>query len=362
MPFTLQNFTSLIKVAAQNNASDVHIRSNESPSLRISGELVPVQSKPFSSEDIEDIIRIISKDKTHEVNIAELTELDGGMEIENLCRIRYNIFKYNGVFGIVLRLVKLQIPTIDQLNLPPIIKKISENQRGLVLVTGATGSGKSTTLTAMIDHMNKTRASHIVTLEDPIEYIHTNNKSRISQREIGTDTPNFTVALRSALRQDPDIILIGEMRDAETISTALKAAETGHLVLSTVHTTNALSTLSRIISMFPHEEQDEIKKRLATSLKATISQRMLKANTKSGIAIAQEIMITNPGIKECILGTEPLSRIVNIIREGKGRSGTGSQSFDQHIMDLYNDDLITKETALGAVESESDFLQMLDFE
>ena len=362
MAFSPQNFAGLIKVAVQNKASDVHLRTNESPGLRINGELVPVQSKPFSPSDIKDIINIIVTNQDEEFNIDNINELDGGIEIKNLCRLRYNIFRYKGEFGIVLRIVKLDVPTIEDLNLPYIIKDISANRRGLVLVTGATGSGKSTTLAAIIDEINATRPCHIITLEDPIEYVHKSNKARISQREIGKDTENFSTGLRGALRQDPDIILIGEMRDAETIAIALKAAETGHLVLSTVHTTNALTTIGRILSMFPAEEQDEIKKRLAENLKATISQRMLKAETESKVAIAQEIMITTPGIRECIRGVEPLGRIMNIIKEGKGRSGNGSQSFDQHIMDLYNDKIVSKEQALASVESESDFLQQLDFE
>ena len=359
MAFSPQNFAGLLKVAVQHKASDVHIRSNESPGLRINGEIVPVQSKPFSSDDLIDIINIIAP---HIEDIDDLNELDGGLEIKNLCRLRYNIFKYNNQFGIVLRIVKLNVPTIDELDLPYAIKTISNNRRGLVLITGATGSGKSTTLAAMINEINETRPCHIITLEDPIEYVHQSNKARISQREIGKDTNSFATGLRGALRQDPDIILIGEMRDAETISTALKAAETGHLVLSTVHTTNALTTIGRIIAMFPPEEQEEIRKRLAENLKATVSQRMLKAETESKVAIAQEIMISTPGIRECIRGEESLGRIVNIIQEGKGRSGNGSQSFDQHIMDLYNERIVTKEQALASVESESDFLQQLDFE
>lgn len=362
MAFSPQNFAGLIKVAVQHKASDVHLRTGESPGLRINGDLVPVQSKPFTYEDISDIIKILLPSKQRDLDIDDIDELDGGVEIKNLCRLRYNIFRYNGQLGIVLRIVKLSVPSIDDLKLPSVIKTISSNRRGLVLVTGATGSGKSTTLAAMINEINAQRPCHIITLEDPIEYVHQSNKARISQRQIGKDTENFSTGLRGALRQDPDIILIGEMRDPETIAIALKAAETGHLVLSTVHTTNATTTIGRIISMFPPEEQTEIRKRLAENLKATISQRMLRADTESKVAIAQEIMISTPGIRECIRGEEPLSRMLSIIKEGKGKSGNESQSFDQHIMDLYNDRIITKEQALASVESESDFLQQLDFE
>ena len=358
MAFSEKNLISLVKVAMDNRASDIHLRTDETPCLRIRGEMIPVQTKSFSIDDLKDISQILFKNPEMTARLDQIQEQDGGHDIPELCRLRYNFYRYNGKIGIILRIVLNQIPTIDQLGLKPVIKKIAETHRGLILVTGATGSGKSTTLAAMINHINETRACHIVTIEDPIEYIHPQKRSRISQREIGSDTEDFSLGLRAALRQDPDIILIGEMRDPETITIALKAAETGHMVLSTVHTTNALNTVGRIISMFPKEEQDYVRKRLADNLYATISQRMLRSTQKS-VVIAQEIMITNPGIKECISGEEPTSRIPTIIAQGKNKSGVGSQTFDQHIMELYNDGQITKETALSAVSSESDFLQNL---
>jgi len=358
MAFSKQNLESLVKVAVQHGASDIHIRAYEAPCLRIRGELVPVQTKDFSKDDLVDITNILLQERKGTINLEEESELDGGYELEELCRLRFNFFRYSGKMGIILRIVSINVPNITELGMPDVINKISEQKRGLILVTGATGSGKSTTLAAMIDHINNTKSTHIVTIEDPVEYIHPQKKSRISQREIGVDTPNFSLALRSALRQDPDIILIGEMRDPETVSIALKAAETGHLVLSTVHTTDAITTIGRIISLFPPSEQDDVRKRLSENLYSTISQRMLR-NKSKGVVIAQEIMVTSPGVKECIRGEEPLGRLNTIIAQGKDRGGNGSQSFDQHIMSLYQSGQISKEVALEAATSESDFIQNL---
>lgn len=361
MPFSSENLISLIKLAFQHNASDIHIRTNEPPALRIRGELIPVESKPFQQEDVMDITQMIVRRKEDRERINEYNEYDGGFGVSGLCRIRYNFFKYHQKPGIILRLVKENVPSLEQLGLPKVLKHIASQRRGLVLVTGPTGSGKSTTLASMIRFMNEKYNYHIVTIEDPIEYIHKSIKSRVSQREVGRDTDSFTTGLRSALRQDPDVMLIGEMRDPETVQTALKAAETGHLVLSTMHTTNALATIGRIISLFPESERPEVKKRLSVNLYATIGQRMLKKKDSNGIVIAQEIMLTSPGIKECILGSEPLERISKIMQEGHKAGGNESQTFDQHIMDLYEAGDITKETALEAVTSQANFLQKIEF-
>jgi twitching motility protein PilT len=234
LAFSEKNLNSLINVALEHNASDVHIRSGEAPCFRIHGDLTPVQTKSFSKEDLIDICKIIFPTDRGVIDFANLNEFDGSYSVANLCRIRFNFYRFGGELGLILRIVKTVVPSIKDLGLPSILSELSLKQRGLILVTGATGSGKSTTLAAMINHINETQASHIITVEDPVEYIHSQKKSRLSQREVGVDTDNFTTALRSALRQDPDVILIGEMRDAETISTALKASETGHLVLSTV--------------------------------------------------------------------------------------------------------------------------------
>jgi twitching motility protein PilT len=267
--------------------------------------------------------------------------------------------RYQGKLGLILRLISDKIPTTDDLKLPKVINKIAEANAGLVLVTGATGSGKSSTLAAMINYINKTSAVHVLTLEDPVEFVHSPLKARITQREIGQDTNDFASALRSALRQDPDIILIGEMRDAETISIALKAAETGHLVFGTVHTTDALSTIGRLISMFPPEEQDVVRVRIADNLHATISQRLLKTSDGKGRVAAQEIMINNPGIKESILDPTKTKEIYTYIEKGKNTSG--AQSFDQHITKLYKDGLISLEEAKGNATRPDDFERNLMF-
>lgn len=356
MSFTFKHLKSLAEVAVRYNASDIHIRSDEAPSLRIHGELVPVQSKVFGHNDILNLIKIILKDENFK-DVGK-KELDGSHEVEGVCRLRYNIFQYDKKVGVVFRIIKTTVPTIDELGFDETLKKIALRHRGLVLVTGATGSGKSTTLAAIINYINNKRATHIVSIEDPIEYVHQNQISRITQREVGIDTTDFSSALKSALRQDPDVILIGEMRDTETISTALKAAETGHLVLSTMHTTDALSTIGRIIGMFPSEEQEEIRERLSENLYATIGQRMVKG-LNDNIVVAQEIMISTPGIKECILGEEPLQNITSILERGFSEAGNGSRTFDQELMRLFKSGRIDKKTALEAATSGDDFIQKL---
>lgn len=357
MGFSAKNLASLLSVAIQHKASDIHIRFNEVPCLRIRGELIPIQTKTFTVDDISDIIKIITQEK-EDINPNKISELDGAYEVQDLCRVRYNIFKYANHFGIVMRVINTQIPNLKSLDMPSIVSKVALQQRGLILITGPTGSGKSTTLASMIDHINENCSSHIVTIEDPVEYLHPQKKSRISQREVGKDTESFNSGLRAALRQDPDIISIGEMRDPETAEIALKAAETGHVVFSTLHTTNSVTTIGRIISMFPPSEQLEVRKRLAENLYAIIGQRMLPGiNGKT--VIAQEIMVTSPGIKECISGKDELSRIPAIISQGQGKSTNGGQTFDQHIMYLFQKGFITKEVALDSVSSQSDFIQKL---
>ncbi|MGZ3787173.1 MAG: type IV pilus twitching motility protein PilT [Bacteriovorax sp.] len=358
MAFSLKNLSSLLNVAIQHKASDVHIRTNEVPCLRIRGELVPIQTKLFSTDDINDIIKILMSGDNNQPDFIHKSEVDGAFGIDELCRVRYNIFRYFGNFGIVLRIVNTQIPNLASLDMSKTIAKIALQKRGLILVTGATGSGKSTTLAAMINHINENCGSHIVTIEDPIEYLHSQKMSRISQREVGKDTEDFTSGLRSALRQDPDVISIGEMRDPITADIALKAAETGHVVFSTLHTTNTVTTIGRIISMFPAHEQAEARKRLAENLYAIIGQRMLPGKNGRTV-IAQEIMVTTPGIKDCIAGKDDINRIPHIISQGQGKSTNGGQTFDQHIMYLYQKGFIEKEVALDAVSSQSDFIQKL---
>lgn len=358
MAFTVKNLVSLISKALEHKASDVHIRAGEMPCLRIRGELIPIQTKIFTDEDLKDIAKIFLSNEEALEAFNNKEEVDGSFQIPELCRLRYNIFRYFDNIGIILRIVNPKILNLAELDFPKILGRIALQKRGLILVTGPTGSGKSTTLAAMLDHINENRAAHIVTIEDPIEYHHSQKKSRISQREIGRDTANFSSALRAALRQDPDVISIGEMRDSITADTALKASETGHVVFSTLHTTNTITTIGRMISMFGPDQQMEVRKRLAENLYAVIGQRMLPG--KNGrVIIAQEIMVTSPGIRDCISGKDDLNRIPSIISQGLGKSTSGGQTFDQHIMYLYQKGFIEKEVALDAVSSQSDFIQKL---
>ncbi len=365
MAFTAENFKNLMQLGVKHNASDIHLRTDETPAFRVRGTLKSVESKPLSLADMEDVCRIIMHDEDVLNSLDQYGEYDGGLTIEGICRVRFNYFRYRqGKIGIIFRIIKTEIPTVESLGLAPAITKIAETRRGLVLVTGATGSGKSTTLASIVNHINSTRGVHIITLEDPIEYLYRSNKARISQREIGFDSKNFVTALKGALRQDPDVILIGELRDPETMSIALKAAETGHAVYATVHTTNAVQTINRLISMFAPEEQKHIKKRLAESLYATVSQRLLKGVQKNSLHVAQEIMFNAPGIKECIEGKEPLEKINYFISKHgeQNRGHEGNQSFDDHIFELYQAGKISKKVAYEAVDSQVDFIKKLSFE
>ncbi len=359
MAFSKEEFLKLIKSAVANGVSDIHIRTNERPCFRMRGDLVPVKTAELTYDDVKEIAKIMIKDSETKENLDDIKEFDGSFQIPKLCRLRYNLLRYQSKMGVILRIIDAEVPTTEDLDLPKAVNKIASASNGLVLVTGATGSGKSSTLAAMINYINRTRPVHILTLEDPVEYIHQPIKARITQREIGEDTTDFAGALRSALRQDPDIILIGEMRDAETIGIALKAAETGHLVFGTVHTTDALNTVGRLISMFPPEEQDTVRARIADNLYATISQRLLKRKNGKGRVAAQEIMITSPGIKEAISDASKISEIYTYIR--KGKRGSGTQTFDQHITDLYNAEKISMEEALANASSPEDFERNLMF-
>jgi twitching motility protein PilT len=264
--------------------------------------------------------------------------------VAGLGRFRVNVFQQRGNVGMVLRVIPTKIRTLDELNLPQALNKVCEEARGLVLVTGTTGSGKTTTLAAMVDHINSTLTDHIITIEDPIEFLHRDKKAFVNQREVEVDTPNFGAALRSALRQDPDVILVGEMRDLETIQTALLAAETGHLVFSTLHTTDATETVQRIIAVFPPPEQKQIRLQLASSLKAVVSQRLVRKADGIGRVPAVEVLVTTEYIRDCIINPEKTRLIHDAIAAGV--SQYGMQTFDQSLYDLYSQRLITLEEAL----------------
>jgi twitching motility protein PilT len=280
-------------------------------------------------------------------------ELDLAYSVPGLGRFRCSLFQQRGTVGLVFRVIPIKIGSIDDLGLPQVLKRIALEERGLVLVTGTTGSGKSTTLAAMVDHINHTRAAHVMTIEDPIEYIHRDDKSIINQREVAVDTRSFAHALRSAVRQDPDVILVGEMRDFETVETALLAAETGHLVFSTLHTLDATESINRIISVFPPHQQKQIRLQLASVLRAVVSQRLIPRDDGQGRAPAVEILVGTPFIRDCIVDKEKTHLIQSAI--AAGTSQYGMQSFDQSIFGLFEQKLITYDEALRWASNVDEF-------
>jgi twitching motility protein PilT len=343
----------LLKIAVERGASDLHIKVGSYPMMRIRGTLEPASSeKRLDHEDVVAMSAAVMSTMQRE-KFKDAQEVDLAYSVAGLGRFRCNVFQQRGTVGLVLRVIPMAIRTIDDLGLPPILKKIAEEERGLVLVTGTTGSGKSTTLAAMVDHINATRCSHVMTVEDPIEFLHRDNRSIINQREVAVDTRSFAYALRSALRQDPDVILVGEMRDFETIETGLLAAETGHLVFSTLHTLDATETITRIIAVFPPHQQKQVRLQLASVLKAVISQRLLPKANGEGRAPAVEVMISTAFIRDCIVDREKTSLIHGAI--AAGTSQYGMQSFDQSIFGLFSQGLVSYEEAIRWASNVDEF-------
>ncbi len=339
--------------ALSQEASDVHIKVGSPPILRVNGALKAWNKlKPFDHNEVSKMAFGLMNDWQKERFIKN-REVDMGYEVYGLGRFRVNVFQQRGKIRIALRIVPYQIKTLPELHLPPVLKDICLEQRGLILVTGTTGSGKSTTLASMIDIINGSRNCHIITVEDPIEFIHEDKKSIIDQREIGSDTSTFSSALRVALRQDPDVILVGEMRDFETIETALTAAETGHLVMSTLHTLNATETITRIISVFPPYHQKQVRLQLAAVLKGVISQRLVPRADGIGRVPAVEVLISTARVRECITEKDKTNEINDAI--AKGQTAYGMQSFDQSLMFLMKEGLITYEEALKHCTNPDDF-------
>ena len=357
MPMTKETFHKFLKLATANGVSDIHLREGEPPFFRMKGGLKKIKADILTKEDMLVICGVIIPDKGVLKGIETLKEYDGSYQYGKICRVRISLLKFQGRIAIIMRVINIKVPTMAELGLPSALKGFVNAKRGLVLVTGVTGSGKSSTLASLIQEINRTREEHILTIEDPIEFIFTSEKSRITQRELGEDTDSFKDALRGALRQDPDIIVIGELRDAETIQISMKAAETGHLVFATVHTTNAPATINRIVSMFPPEEQDNVKLRLSECLFGSISQRLLPTMDGKGRVCAQEIMVNKVGIQDCISGKESLNKMYVTIEKSKGEM----QSFDQHLTELYKGKCITFDVASGAASSPSNFERNLEF-
>jgi twitching motility protein PilT len=342
----------LFKAAVERGASDIHIKAGDFMRARVHGELQPLTQQKLTVEQVKGIALQLIPFQEDRDNFDKLLDYDCSWGIPGVGRFRVNIMKQRGSPMIVLRAIPIEIPSVEDLGLPPIINKIAAADRGMILVTGVTGSGKSSTMAAMINWINRNKQVHVVTLENPIEFLHRDNKSSITQRDIGTDTDSFDSGLRSVLRQDPDVILIGEMRDKITIETALKAAETGHLVISTLHTKNAVQTLSRIIAVFEPSEQEMIRVRLSESLQAVVSQRLVARRTGGRVA-AMEVMLVTSTIRDCIRDHHRIEEIGDLIEEG--RDHYGSQSFDQHLMELVKDGSVDFEIAKAAANNPADF-------
>ena len=344
----------LLTIACSKGASDLHLKSGSFPFIRINGELQPmVEAQRLSSEDTLNMAFSIMNNRQKQ-RFTENAEIDIAYGVSGLGRFRCNIFQQRGTVGMVLRVIPTTVRTTEELRLPSVIERIADEKRGMVLVTGTTGSGKSTTLAAIIDYINRTRSGHIVTIEDPIEFLHRDKKSYVNQREVDVDTKSFSEALRGALRQDPDVILVGEMRDYETIETALTAAETGHVVLSTLHTLDATETINRIVAVFPPHQQRAIRLQLASVLRGVISMRLVRAAEQiHGRVPAVEVMVVTPYIRDCIIHPEKTSTIREAIAQGT--SQYGMQTFDQSLFDLYSRGLITYEEALAGASNPDEF-------
>ena len=360
-------FKSVLKQAVDIKASDVHVSAGGPFRLRHRGDVQPLQGSPVltpaDTAAIAAEIAVSARKTTAEATpeyLRRLTELDCSYSLPSIGRFRVNVCSQRGSLSIVLRTIADVIPQFEQLGLPPVLADIALEDRGLVLLTGTTGSGKTTTLASMVGYVNRNRSRKIITIEDPIEYLHRDDKSNVIQREVGSDTDSFEAALRAALRQDPDIIMIGEMRDRVTIDIALKAAETGHLVFSTVHTTDAPRTIARLIGVFDSTEQHVVRQRLSESLRAVVSQRLLPRADGSGRVVANEIMRHTATIEECIADPEKTSDIRDLIANGKTQYGM--QTFDQHLTQLYGQKLITLEVAKSAATSPADFERNLQFQ
>jgi twitching motility protein PilT len=348
------NLEDILRAAVAKGATDVHLKAGVMPVIRRHGTLRPLNanSQPLSGEEVE-AMALTLMDEKQRAHYAETREIDLGYGITGLGRFRINVFKQRGTTRIVARVIPHKVPNFQELNLPKIIEKIAQYERGLVLVTGVAGSGKSSTLAAIIDDINRRENKHILTIEDPIEYLIRDRRSLITQREIGIDSNSFARALRAGLRQDPDVILIGEMRDRETIETAMLAAETGHLILSTVHTLDAGETINRVLAAFDATQQGQVRLQLGATLKAVVSQRLARRKDGTGLVPAVEVLINNPRVRELIEDPAKTGEIGQVIEEGQ--DAWGMQSFDQSLMELVNKNMISYEEALLHCARPEDF-------
>ncbi len=332
----------LLRQMVSLNASDLHLKVGNPPVYRVNGELSRSSMSKLTQDDIRELVRQLINDEQRD-KLNETRELDLAYTLSGTARFRVNVFIQKGLVGVVARLIPIRIKTLAELGMPPILKELAERPRGLVLVTGPTGSGKSTTLAAMINHINETEAAHIMTIEDPVEFVHEDKKCIVNQREIGADSLSFSEALKHVLRQDPDVILVGEMRDLETISSAITAAETGHMVFATLHTTNAPQTIDRIIDVFPPHQQAQVRSQLGMTLEGVISQTLVPSAEGKGRACALEIMVATPAIRNLIREGKTF-QLASAIQTGGSQS---MQSLDQALFNLFKTGKISKEDALS---------------
>ncbi len=343
----------LLHLGFEKGASDIHFQVGYLPLYRFNGELVELRYKVLTPADTEAIARLLSAGSGREAELERANELDLAYEIPGEGRFRVNICRERRCFNIVLRVIPIQIKNFEELNLPRVLLEVAMSRRGLVLVTGATGMGKSTTLATMLHEVNRARKCKIITVEDPVEFIFTHEKSIITQREVGADTASYASALRAALRQDPDVIMMGEVRDAETVDTALKASETGHVVFSSIHTSDVVTTVRRILSFFAAEEQGQVRERLAENVQALISLRLLPNKKGTGRVPAVEVMRTTRTIRECLRDPSRTVELPNHI--AKGRDNLQMQTFDQHLLDLLRANKIALDVARAAASNPRDF-------
>ncbi len=347
----------IIKAAVDRGASDLHIKAGDVFRARIDGRLVPLTKQRLTPDQTKAIALRLIPSEEDRAKIDRLRDYDCSWGMPGIGRFRVNILRQRSSFMIVMRVIPFDVPTFESLKLPAVLTQVASAERGMILVTGVTGSGKSSTMAAIIHHVNQTQHKHILTLENPIEFLHRDINCSVTQREVGVDTDDFRMGLRAALRQDPDVVLIGEMRDVETIDTAMKAAETGHLLISTLHTPDTVTTVSRIVAMFPPEEQEIARIRLAESLQAVVSQRLLPRADGHGRAAALEVLICTGFARDLIKDVNRTPELRDYIKES--RDQYGMQTFDQHLMDLVSDGVVTYETAAATSSNPADFeLQM----
>ncbi len=342
-----------LRQLVEAGGSDLHLKAGAPPQMRVNGSLRPIEGAPeLSAEDTERVVGALLPGEGHRAEFAADNEVDFAYAIEGLARFRVNAFRQRGHVSTVMRAIPTKIKTVDDLGLPPVVSELAEETRGIILLTGTTGSGKSTTLAAIIDHINRSRAEHIVTIEDPIEFLHQDKRSILNQREVGADTASFKRALRRVLRQDPDVILIGEMRDEETVHTALSAAETGHLVLSTLHTIDAPETVNRIVDFFPPHQQQQARAMVAGTLKGIISQRLVPTPDRRGRVAVCEILRMTGRAKDMILDPEQTGRLREVIAEG---GFYGMQTFDQALLHHVQAGRVSMDDAMRVATSPHDF-------